>query len=75
LQAYRTRILEELQSASDAVKLLEEKGEPSSDKLRDMRDMLTLLRNFEIKAEKGRRKDFKKIDSLLRELLDLRSKW
>jgi hypothetical protein len=43
--------------------------------LRDMRDMLALCRTLDIKPDKGRRKDFKKIESLLDELLILAQNW
>ena len=36
--------------------------------IRDLRDMITLCRTLDLKPEKGRRKDFKKIDTLLEEL-------
>ncbi|MEI8311606.1 MAG: hypothetical protein WCH98_12700 [Verrucomicrobiota bacterium] len=47
---------------------------PSS-KNRDIRDMLTLLRNSGIKPEKGRRKDLKKIDSISEDLTMLVENW
>lgn len=47
---------------------------PSS-KNRDIRDMLTLLRNSGIKPEKGRRKDLKKLDSISEDLSMMVSSW
>jgi len=44
-------------------------------KMRDLRDMLTLLRKFSIKPEKGRRKDLKKIDALVGDLTMLIEQW
>ena len=34
-------------------------------KIRDLRDMLTLLRHRQLKPDKGRRKDLKKIESVV----------
>ncbi len=47
----------------------------SSDTLRDLRDMLTLLHQADIKPEKGRRKDFKKIDTIVADLTMLTESW
>lgn len=44
-------------------------------KLGEMRDMLALLRNVDVKPEKGRRKDIKKFDSLVSDLSMLSEKW
>ena len=41
----------------------------------DLRDMLTLLRTLEVKPEAGRRKDLKKIESLVEELRLLSERW
>ena len=44
-------------------------------KLRDIREMLTLLRHVEVKPEKGRRKDLKKLDSVIGDLAILVENW
>jgi hypothetical protein len=44
-------------------------------KLRDIREMLTLLRHVEVKPEKGRRKDLKKLDSVVGDLTILVENW
>ncbi len=41
----------------------------------DLRDMLSLLRNLEIKPAKGRRRDLKKVETLLEELRRLAERW
>ena len=46
-----------------------------SNRLHDIRDMLTLLRNADTKPLKGRRKDIKKLDSIKDDLLMLVDKW
>lgn len=47
----------------------------SSGKNRDIRDMLTLLRNAGVKPEKGRRKDLKKLDSISEDLTMMVEHW
>jgi hypothetical protein len=51
------------------------KARSAPDRIRDLRDMLTLMRRLDIKPEKGRRKDLKKVDLLLRDLIDLTVNW
>ena len=41
----------------------------------DLRDMLMLLRNFDIKPAKGRRRDLKKIENLVEELRVIVERW
>ena len=48
--------------------------EPNSE-IHDLRDMLTLLRTLEVKPEAGRRKDLKKIESLVEDLRQLSARW
>jgi hypothetical protein len=50
-------------------------SEPPKAEVRDLADMVTLVRKLEVKPQKGRRKYLKKIDATIaemRELLDLR---
>ncbi|MEI6278201.1 MAG: hypothetical protein WCQ16_02310 [Verrucomicrobiae bacterium] len=49
-------------------------GLPSK-KLRDIRDMLTLLYSADVKPEKGRRKDLKKMTSILADLTMMVERW
>lgn len=48
---------------------------PGSSQLYDVRDMITLLRTLEVKPTAGRRKDLKKIESLVDELRLLVERW
>ena len=43
--------------------------------IHDLRDMLTLLRTLDVKPEAGRRKDLKKIESLVEDLRALSERW
>mgnify|MGYP006928160669 CR=1 FL=1 len=47
----------------------------SSAKMHDMRDMLTVLRKTDFKAEKGRRRDLRKIDDIIGDLKILTETW
>jgi hypothetical protein len=73
--AYVSRIEADFDAV--CVKLTELSGRekiPHS-KLRDLRDMLTLLRNTQVKTAKGRRKDIKKLDSVADDLRMLVENW
>jgi hypothetical protein len=75
VDAYVGRIDSEIAEVQDAVAALEGKKKIPGSKMRDLRDMLTLLRNTQIKSEKGRRKDIKRIDSLVGDLQMLVEHW
>ena len=76
MDSYKERVLQEIGQVRGAVEKVEAaESDPEQGTVRDLRDMLTLLRNFEIKAAKGRRKDLKKVDSLVQELLELSKSW
>ncbi len=47
----------------------------SSAKAKDLRDMLTLLRQRQIRADKGRRKDLKKLETVISDLGMLIENW
>lgn len=44
--------------------------EQRKSRIRDLGDMITLVRKLEVKPQKGRRKDLKKIDNTVNELLE-----
>lgn len=75
LENYATRVEADIAGLQETVLKLSSKEKIPAAKLRDLRDMLTLLRGFSIKPEKGRRKDLKKIDSLLDDLALLLERW
>ena len=45
------------------------------ERLRDVRDLLLLLRGLDVKPAKGRRRDLKKIETLLDELGHIAERW
>lgn len=44
-------------------------------KMRDARDMISLLRRLEVNCEKGRRRDLKKMESLVEDLQRMVENW
>lgn len=75
LQTYAARIDEEISRVQKAVLAEAGKKKFAPAKLRDLRDMLTVLRKASIKSGKGRRKDLKKIDALVEDLAMLIEHW
>lgn len=75
LEAYAARIEAEITKVQNAVTAETGKQKVSGAKLRDLRDMLTLLRRTQAKSGKGRRKDLKRMDALMDDLLMLIENW
>ena len=74
IQVYSRRVEAQLSALRDIV-LKQTTPNPPPAQLRDLRDMITLCRTLDLKPEKGRRKDLKKIDTLLGELQVLVQNW
>jgi hypothetical protein len=55
--------------------ILEQGDRPSAAVLRDLREITGLLRRLDLKPAKGRRKDLKKVELLVRDLLELAEGW
>ncbi len=51
-----------------------EKKLPAS-RVHELRDMLMLLRSFDVKPAKGRRRDLKKVENLIEELRTIVERW
>jgi len=73
--SYAARLDSEIERVRVAVETGATGSNVSSAKIRDLRDMLTLLRHRQIKADKGRRKDLKKIESVVSDLAMLIENW
>ena len=71
--ALAARLDAEIERVSKAVETAVDKA--SGAKIRDLRDMLTLLRHRQLKPDKGRRKDLKKIESVVNDLAMLIENW
>ena len=74
LEAYVQRLEHELDQIRERA-LAHGSPEPAAAHIRDLRDMISLCRTLEIKPDKGRRKDLKKIDSLIEELSVIVANW
>jgi hypothetical protein len=73
--SYAARLESEIERVRVAVETGGNSKNLSSAKIRDLRDMLTLLRHRQIKPDKGRRKDLKKIESMVSDLAMLIENW
>jgi hypothetical protein len=73
--SYAARLDAEIERVRAAVDAKATRSNLSGAKMRDLRDMLTLLRNRQIKADKGRRKELKKIESVIGDLAMLIENW
>ncbi len=71
--SYAARLDAEIERVCKAVESAG--GNSSGPKIRDLRDMLTLLRHRQLKPDKGRRKDLKKIESVVDDLAMLIENW
>lgn len=49
--------------------------EPSPEQLRDVRDITSLFRMLDVKPQKGRRRDLKKIEKTLEDALEIAQRW
>ena len=74
--AYTGQVEGEITGLLDLVKGDAQNGRklPAS-RAHDLRDMLSLLRSLEIKPAKGRRRDLKKVETLLEELRRIVERW
>jgi hypothetical protein len=75
IDVYSTRVETQLTLIRDAVLHQAKSSKLPPAHLRDLRDMITLCRTLDLKPEKGRRKDLKKIDTLVEELELLVQNW
>lgn len=75
IEIYASRLETEIEQVRTTVLAETKRKKIAPAKLRDLRDMLTLLRKFSINPEKGRRKDIKKVDVLVGDLTLLIENW
>ena len=68
VRAYAARLEVALAESRAALETNKPAEELSSERLRDLRDLTILVRKRKLKPEKGRRKDLRKIDSLIEDL-------
>ncbi len=70
---YAAKVESDIAAVREAV--LNEARAKKNSRNRDARDIITLIRTLEIKPEKGRRRDLKKIDALVEELQRFPENW
>lgn len=75
IASYTTKVEGEIAQIREAVAIEEKKKKLSSSRLRDARDIITLIRTLDVKTEKGRRRDLKRIDLLIEELNRFVENW
>jgi hypothetical protein len=68
VRAYTARLEFDLAESAAAVALPKRAESLSRERLHDIRDLTIMMRKRKLKPEKGRRKDLRKIDSLIRDL-------
>jgi hypothetical protein len=75
VQSYGRRLDAEIVQVREAVEEVCEAKKVSAAQHRDARDMLTILRGMRVKTEKGRRRDLKRLESLVEDLIELSRNW
>jgi len=68
IRAYTARLELDLAESITAVTRYKRPEELSRERLHDIRDLTIMMRKRKLKPEKGRRKDVRKLDSLIRDL-------
>ena len=68
IRAYTSRLELDLAESTAAVALSKRADVLSRERLHDIRDLTIMMRKRKLKPEKGRRKDVRKLDSLIRDL-------
>ena len=68
IRAYAARLELDLAESIAAVTRYRRAEDLSCERLHDIRDLTIMMRKRKVKPEKGRRKDVRKLDSLIRDL-------
>jgi len=68
IRAYAARLELDLAESIAAVTRYKRPEDLSRERLHDIRDLTIMMRKRKLKPEKGRRKDVRKLDSLIRDL-------
>jgi hypothetical protein len=68
IRAYAARLELDLAESVAAVTRYNRAQELSRERLHDIRDLTIMMRKRKLKPEKGRRKDVRKLDSIIRDL-------
>lgn len=72
---YAARIEGDLNAIREAVAMIAGQRKVSEDRVSGLRDVLLILREVEVKPEKGRRRDIKRIESAVAEMRRIADAW
>jgi uncharacterized protein YfkK (UPF0435 family) len=75
LDVYAARIEGQLTRIRETILEQTKKTKISASHIRDLRDIITLCRTLDLKSDKGRRKDLKKIESAVEEIHAMIQNW
>jgi hypothetical protein len=68
IRAYVARLEIDLAESTQAVGSVKNSENLSRERLHDIRELMILVRNRKVKPQNGRRKDVRKIDSIIRDV-------
>ncbi len=71
IRFYEKKLTADLKAVIAWNAALTENGKPTREQTRDIGDMLSLIRKLKVKPEKGRRRDLRKVDSVIEDLVQL----
>ena len=72
---YVARVDGELNAVREAMTAIAAQKKVPSGRMKDLRDILMILREVEVKPEKGRRRDLKKVESALEDARKIVDAW
>jgi hypothetical protein len=75
LNAYAAKVEGQLTQIHERILAQAKNQNTSSSHFSDLRDMITLCRTLELKPDKGRRKDLKKIEAAVEEIQAMIQNW
>jgi hypothetical protein len=75
VNTYATRIETQLSQVRERVIGQAKNSKIPPSRIRDLRDIITLCRTLDLKPDKGRRKDLKKIESAVEEIQAMLQNW
>lgn len=75
LEAYRANVAGDLAEIRERVASEAGRKRRNATVIRDARDLLAVIRLLEVKPEKGRRRDLKKIEAVIEDLQQITRHW
>jgi hypothetical protein len=75
IRHYAATVEREIAQISALVTEEAEHKKPPRERVHEVRDILMLLRGLDVKPDKGRRRDLKRIETLLEEVRTIAERW